>query len=381
MKKQLSIILVVLLRLSANGQNYPIDTSAYHIVSAIGGKFLTVKNGSDEAGATLEIRDHIGAISEPTSASQIWTLQEFGSRHSYFIKGRQGKVIDVKDGNTQNGASVQMWNFGGYSNHRWTLVDAGNNYFYVKNWTTGKLLEVKGGVNENGRQVWSYQKNNTASQKWRFVKVEESANDELLSGEPTNCDHGYSFTGTQDIEINTASIYYCPQKQDEWAAIMKQQFGMSAKNRINHYIGWSAADKDGIPFYDRNWFPIADMKKVHCGKLCEIGYFDAVEETSTPKSWFADRDEKDFNLHVLPFSPFKYQIDKTIIDYDTKIEFVANANCKQNWATCNNGSELAMEGEITPDDEFLADPNNPWLGVKNSNGTSVWHMAKGENTL
>jgi len=367
MKNQFFIILFVIVRFSVNGQTYPVDTSAFHIVSAIGGKFLTVKNSNDEAGATLEIRDHPGSISEPTKVSQIWTLQEFGSKHSYFIKGRQGKVIDVKEGNTQNGATVHMWNFGGYSNHRWTLIDAGNNYFYIKNWATGKLLEVKGGINENGRQVWSYQKNNTASQKWRFVKVQENANDELLSGEPTNCEHGFSFIGTQDIELNSARIYYCPQKKDEWESITKQQFGMSAKNRTNHYIGWSAADKDGIPCVGKNWYPLADMKKVHCGKLCEIGYFDAVEETSTGKSWFADRHEKDFNLHVPPFSPFMYQIDKSIINYNTQIEF-CNFNCKQNWASC--GSSLAMEGEITPDDEFLANPNNPWLGIKNLNADS-----------
>ena len=361
------IILLVILGFSVNAQNYPVDTSAFHIVSAIGGKFLTVKNSSDEAGATLEIRDHPGSISEPTMVNQIWTLQEFGSKHSYFIKGRQGKVIDVKDGNTENGATIQMWNFGGYTNHRWKLVDAGNNYFYIVNWKTGKVLSVRGGVNENGNQVWSYLKNNTPAQKWRFTKVEENANDELLSGEPTNCEHGFNFIGNTDIEVTSARIYYCPQKQDEWESIMKQQFGISAKNRINHYIGWSAADKDGIPGVRRNWFPLADMKKVHCGKLCQIGYFDAVDETSWPKSWAADRDEKDFNLHVLPSSPFMYQIEKSIIDYDTQIEFL-NINCKQNWVTC--GTTLAMEGEITPDDEFLADPNNPWLGVKNSEGTS-----------
>ena len=354
-------------------QNYPCDTAAYYIISAIGNKYLTVKDANVEAGARLEIRSFTGNDATHPYPNQVWTLQEFGNKHHYFIKSRQGKVIDLKDGRTENRADVQMWGFGGYANHRWQLTDAGGGFFYITNWTSGKVLEVSGGVNENGRPVWSYQKNNTSAQKWKFVKTTETLTDELLTGEPTVCENKYSFAGTQDIELNTAEIKYCPQKEDEWESVVKQQLGISAKNRTNHYIGWSAAGVDGAlgVLAGRNWYPIADMKKVHIGKLCEIGYFNAKEETDILEGkWFADDQEKDFNLHVLPSSAFSYQIEKSIVRYNPNLKFggVLSIDCIDNWVKCE--STLAMEGEITADDEFIANPNNPWLGIKNLTGTS-----------
>src|SRR5688572_14964887 len=132
MRKPIILSFVILLANLVQAAIYPSDTCSYHIISALGGRFLTVKDGSDVAGATLEIRSHTGAESDPNTIAQIWSLAEFGRDHWYFIRNRQGKVIDLKDGIVSNGATVQMWNFGGYSNHMWQLVDAGAGYFYIK---------------------------------------------------------------------------------------------------------------------------------------------------------------------------------------------------------------------------------------------------------
>lgn len=369
----LATIISCLACFSANAQNYPVDTSSYHIVSAIGNKYLTVKGGSDEKGALLEIRSLIGGNINNPAANQIWSLQEFGNQHHYFIRSRLGWVIDLKDGNEDNGATIHMWGMGGYANHRWQITDAGGGYFFIKNWKSGKVLDVKGGVNENGTPVWSYQQNNSNSQKWRFVKIRGRDDDELISGEPTYCPYKYSFAGRDDIELTTSNIRYCPQKQQEWETIVNQQFGISAKNRTNHYIGWSAA---GVPgalgvLAERNWQPIADMKKVHIGKLCKVGYFDAKQQTSVLEGkWFAHDQEKDFGIHVLPSSSFSYQIEKSIVRFNPNLKFGGRLeiDCRDNWDNC--GTHKDMEGEITPDDEFIANPNNPWFGIRNQSGTS-----------
>jgi len=353
---------------------YPSGINSYHIVSAVGNKFLTVKDANTDQGALLEIRDFVGPDLQRPAANQVWTVQEFGDKHHYFIKSRQGKVIDLKDGIETNGATVQMWGMGGYQNHRWQLIDAGGGYFYIQNWKSGKVLDVSGGVDENGRKVQSYQRNNSISQKWKFVKITGTDNGALLTGEPTFCEKPYSFL-EWELDLNKAVIGYCPQLQDEWESVVAQQLGISAKNRTNHYIGWSAAEKPGLLLGDlagRNWYPISDFKKVHVGKLCEVGFYDAVGETGVLEgSWFVDRDEKDFNLHVQPSSPFAYQIEKPIVRFDPNITFGGplNVDCRDNWIKC--GSSLAMEGEITPDDAFISNSTNPWLGNKNGDGNST----------
>ncbi len=349
---------------------YPNGSSSYHIVSAVGNRFLTIKDANTDAGALLEIRDFVGTDITRPAANQVWTVQNFGNKHQYFIKSRQGKIIDLKDGNDANGATVHMWQMGGYVNHRWQLIDAGGGYFYIQNWKSGKVLDVSGGIDQNGNKVQSFQRNNSISQKWKFVKIKGPNNEELLTGEPTYCEKPFTYF-EWELELNSATLGYCPQKQDEWESVVSQQLGISAKNRTRHYIGWSAVGKDGAVGVaaGRNWYPISDHKQVHVGKLCEVGFFDAVGETAWPKSWFVDRDEKDFNLHVLPSSPYSYQIDKTIIRYDRNMEFGGFIDCVDNWVKC--GTLLAMEGEITPDDAFLSNSNNPWLGNKSGNGTSA----------
>ncbi len=350
---------------------YPNINNSYHIVSAVGNKFLTVKDANTENGALLEIRDFIGSNVMQPEANQVWTVQEFGNEHDFFIKSRQGRVMDLKDNNVANGTPIQLWGLVANFNQRWKLISAGDGYFYISNWKSGKVLDVSGGVDQNGTKVQNYQRNNSISQKWKFVKITGPNNSALLTGEPTYCEKKYDFL-EWELELNTAGIGYCPQKQEEWESVMTQQLGISAKNRTNHYIGWSAAEKPGFLIGDvagRNWYPIADVKKVHVGKLCEIGYFDAVAETTFPISLTVDRQEKDFNLHVYPSPPFSYQIENSIIRFDPSIEFAGFFDCIDNQVKC--GNTRVMEGEITPDDAFISNSSNPWLGNKNYNGTST----------
>lgn len=350
---------------------YPNINNSYHIVSAVGNKFLTVKDANTDDGALLEIRDFIGTDVNRPAANQVWTVQEFGNQHNYFIKSRQGRVMDLKNGVVTDGNPIQLWGMSGNINQMWQLFDAGDGYFYISNWKSGKVLDVSGGVDQNGTKVQNYSKNSSVSQKWKFVKITGPDNGALLTGEPTFCGKQYEFL-EWELDLSRADIGYCPQKQDEWESIVLTQLGISAKSRTNHYIGWSAAEKPGFLIGDvagRNWYPIADVKKVHVGKLCEVGYFDAVAETRTGISWTVDREEKDFNLHVLPDPYFSYQIEKSIIRFDPTIEFAGFYDCIDNWVKC--GNVLAMEGEITPDDAFIANSTNPWLGNKNYTGTST----------
>ena len=374
MKKLLffSLVNLGLVQLSFT-QSFPKDYDSYYIVSAIGNKYLTVKDYSVDNGALLEIRNYLGSYPNRPSLNQVWTLQEFGFDHYYFIKSGQGKLIDL---NVSDGA-VQMWSSNHNSNQRWQLIDAGGGYFYIKNLYSKKVLDVSGGVDENGTKVWSFETNYSASQKWKFVKNSGLLKGALLTGEPAFGENEIVFK-QNEIDIKTALISYSPQKQDEWEFIKDNQFGISAKNKITHYIGRAAATKTFIPHVGGidipltpvpaniggNWFPIADMKKVHIGKLCKVGYFDGTS-VSGLKQYFTDQDEKDFNLHVIPSSPFSYQIETSIIKYDPNIKIIATPeiDCDDNWLKC--GTTLVMEGEITPDEDFINYTSNPWLG-KNS---------------
>ena len=43
----------------------------------------------------------------------------------YIIKSPNGKVLEVKDFNTENGAGIQLWSYAGHPWQQWQFVDAG----------------------------------------------------------------------------------------------------------------------------------------------------------------------------------------------------------------------------------------------------------------
>ena len=52
-------------------------------------------------------------------ASQVVILEnEF-----YIIKAPNGKVLEVKDFNTENGAAIQLWSYAGHPWQQWQFVD------------------------------------------------------------------------------------------------------------------------------------------------------------------------------------------------------------------------------------------------------------------
>ena len=62
-------------------------------------------------------------------ASQVVILEnEF-----YIIKAPNGKVLEVKDFNTENGAAIQLWSYAGHPWQQWQFVDAGGGRWRIQN--------------------------------------------------------------------------------------------------------------------------------------------------------------------------------------------------------------------------------------------------------
>ena len=43
----------------------------------------------------------------------------------YLIKAPNGKVLEVKNFNTENGAAIRLWDYAGHPWQQWKFVDAG----------------------------------------------------------------------------------------------------------------------------------------------------------------------------------------------------------------------------------------------------------------
>ena len=84
----------------------------------------------------------------------------------YIIKSPNGKVLEVKDFNTENGAGIQLWSYAGHPWQQWQFVDAGEGRWRIQNRFTGKVIDLAlGGVVE-GTWLHQWSRTNGWSQCW-----------------------------------------------------------------------------------------------------------------------------------------------------------------------------------------------------------------------
>ena len=84
----------------------------------------------------------------------------------YLIKAPNGKVLEVKNFNTENGAAIRLWDYAGHPWQQWKFVDAGDGRWRIQNRFTGKMIDLAlGGVMEG---TWLHQWGRTSglSQCW-----------------------------------------------------------------------------------------------------------------------------------------------------------------------------------------------------------------------
>ena len=89
----------------------------------------------------------------------------------YTIAAANGRVLEVADFNTENGASVRLWSYEGQPWQQWQFVEAGEDEYRIKNRFTGKVMDLAmSGVN-NGTWVHQWNQTSGAGQRWQVVEA------------------------------------------------------------------------------------------------------------------------------------------------------------------------------------------------------------------
>ena len=60
----------------------------------------------------------------------------------YTISAANGKVVEVADYNTDNGAKIQLWDNVNAEWQQWGFVRAGEGVYRIKNRFTGKMMDL-----------------------------------------------------------------------------------------------------------------------------------------------------------------------------------------------------------------------------------------------
>ncbi|MEU7588006.1 alpha-galactosidase [Micromonospora sp. NPDC049230] len=90
------------------------------------------------------------------------TTYTVAARHS-------GKLLDVSNASTADGANIVQWAANGQANQRWRIQDAGGGYSTVTSASSGKCLDVNGGASATGDgvRVIQWACNGGTNQQWR----------------------------------------------------------------------------------------------------------------------------------------------------------------------------------------------------------------------
>ncbi|WP_198586786.1 rhamnogalacturonan lyase family protein [Glycomyces xiaoerkulensis] len=143
-----------------------VDTSAwYQIVSRHSGKVLDVDQASTDNGAGIV------QWADNDATNQQFRFLDSGDGY-YRIQARHsGKVIDVYELSTENGADIVQWTDNGGTNQQFEVIDTDSGYVKFVNRRSGKALDVWEWSTADGGRISQYDDTGGDNQQWRLVEV------------------------------------------------------------------------------------------------------------------------------------------------------------------------------------------------------------------
>lgn len=163
MKKSLTLLLLSLACMMMNAQQ-PLLNHFYMIQNKNSGKYLELKDASEEDGAEIIQSDYTG------QKAQYFKLFELNGdyRISPVVSG---KCFDIKNAAPTENLQVYQWSCYSEEPQQFEIVPHGNEgYFQIRLVKTGMCLGIKDQSAENGATLQQEFFRNRASQLWKFTE-------------------------------------------------------------------------------------------------------------------------------------------------------------------------------------------------------------------
>lgn len=142
-----------------------VSGGVYKIVSKVSGKVLDVTDVSTADGAKMQ------QWTDYTSLNQQFKVESTGDGYYKITAMHSGKVLDVPGASTADSVQLQQWPNNDTNAQRWQIVDMGSGYYKVVSKASGKVMDVASASTSDGAAVQQYTDNGTDAQRWSFVYV------------------------------------------------------------------------------------------------------------------------------------------------------------------------------------------------------------------
>jgi len=144
-----------------SNSTYAQKVGTYYIQSPLDGKFLDLKGGNTNNGNGYHIYPYNG------SSAQIFHLEDAGSGY-FYIRSKGGKYIHVQNRSDQPKALALIWEGKGNDNTKWRFHPLANGNYLIQS-QKGTYLDVQGGKSDTGTPVWLWTRNGGNAQQWMLI--------------------------------------------------------------------------------------------------------------------------------------------------------------------------------------------------------------------
>lgn len=145
---------------------YPNEGDYFIIPESNGSHALDVKGGGQAARGTP-----IQLYGKNDTDAQIFTIKRVSDDWYKIIHKRTGQIINVQNGNQNNGARLWLWSEDGTDSCYWRFIDAGNGSYIIQSRLgQQKVFYLANNNPYSGAtvQLWQYHTNQAA--RWKLVR-------------------------------------------------------------------------------------------------------------------------------------------------------------------------------------------------------------------
>lgn len=193
--------------LAAENRNVLAD-GTYTISTLLNSNYvLDVKDGHTNNGANIQLYEN------NDTAAQQFNVSHDSQGYVTFTNVKSGKVLDLSDAVVKNGGNIQQYKSNGTRAQKWIVQQSGSGYSIVSAIDTSFALDIRNGFVYSGSNIQLYKSNNTAAQQWTFNKyvTERERCDSCAIQNKDRVADGVYYIKNQDVgfalDVKDGSLY------------------------------------------------------------------------------------------------------------------------------------------------------------------------------
>lgn len=167
---------------------------------------LDVKDGHTNNGANIQLYEN------NDTAAQQFNVSHDSQGYVTFTNVKSGKVLDLSDAVVKNGGNIQQYKSNGTRAQKWIVKRDGDGYIIISALNSNYVLDLHNAVVNNYRNIQLYSYNGTNAQRWnitKYVSKEQRINNLAAQNKNTLADGVYEICSVKNsnyaLDVNSAS--------------------------------------------------------------------------------------------------------------------------------------------------------------------------------